>query len=380
MKNDKRKLEESNNIPPYILENIEKEKKIGMMINEIKRDLRTNPVYKSFFGQYNKTSVETFIDQYAFKKTSYLTYGELYKSNEEKNILRYQLEADERLWEIQKKKLFNIECQWRAEEVKIAGIEITLDFEFWQKNIENCSFIEPITEEDLELYLEYMQSDNFFDFNLSYSWHTYSDIKKAASEDGEIPPWYEFYDSRKGTGSLLLLPDIRGDKEAYYINVWQKHNMPKEKPERKTRREAPDSRPILYSNDRRTLEEFIRKFESKKVLEYFKLYEKELNKSNDEVEQAIETLKNADEEVPIESSLNWREAVIQAARKYEQRKLVEALRKAYKQYSYRLNIGIAQEVHSSDRNIQWVKEWADEVKHQILEARVLLGEPADLNF
>lgn len=380
MRNDSMKQEEKN-IPSYILDNIEKEKQIGLMINEIKKDLKTNSVYKKFFDQYNQNSVDTFIDQYAFKKTSYLTYGELYKANEEKNILRYQLEAEERLWEIQRKKLFNLECQWRAELIKIPEIEISLDFEYWEKNIENCPFVGPITDEDFELYTDYLLGDNFYDFDLSYSWQTYNDIKKSAADDGEIPPWYEFYDSRKGTTSFMLLPDTRGGKEAYYISVWQKNHSVKAKAAQKENgRQKKDKRPILFSNDIAVLEEFIKRFESKKLLEYFRLYEKEVNKSNDEIDQALEILKNADEDVPIESSYNWREAIIMAARRYEQRKLAEALKQVYRQYLYRLKVGISQETHGSHGNIQWMKDWASEVKEQIIEARKLLGEAPDLNF
>lgn len=379
MKNNRKVSEE---IPEYILENIEKEKKIGVMISETKKELQTNPVYKEFFEKYNPASIESFIENYALKKTRYLTFGEMLKENEENAFIRRQMEAEERLWEIQRKKLFNLECQWRAEMIKIQGIEITLDFEYWEKNIENCPFLSPIAQDEFDLYHEYILSEEFSDFNLDYLWMGYNEIKESLKEDDAIPPWYEYFDNHMGTGSLLWLPDIRGEKEEYYLRILREHNSPKEKikPGRRRKLTKTDPRPYLYGHELSNIEEFIKKFENSKVLEYFYLYEKELNSSNNELERALNVLKEADEKVPVEQNEDWRGAIIHAAKRYEQRKLAAACQKAYSQYLYRTKVGIAHEVHSSDSNIAWAKEWAEQVKHQIIQAREISGEPADLNF
>jgi len=367
------------NPPEIIKENIDQEKKLIKMINEIRSDLKTNPQYKNFFDKYNPLSVESFIDNYAIRKSRYLTFGEMLSKNEENTMLRQQIEADERLWEIQRKKLFDLECRWRAEQIEIEQIEISADFEFWSKNIENCPFLEKITEDDYELYLEYLLSDGFYDYNLDFSWMGYVDIKQSLSEDGNIPPWYEFYDIHKGTGSLLFLPDIRGEKEEYYLNLWKK-NIAETKKKQKKKSVTLDSRPRLYGYDLSVIENFIKKFENKRLLEYFKLYEKELNKSNDEVDQAIQILKESDEMIPIESHYDWRSAVIQAARRLEQRKIADSFKQAYKKYLYRDRVGIAHEIHSNENSIEWVKDWVEELKREIIEARRMNNEPANLNF
>ncbi|MDP4173803.1 MAG: hypothetical protein Q8933_07535 [Bacteroidota bacterium] len=379
MKNNRKVSEE---IPGYILENIEKEKKIGAMINEAKKELKTNPIYKEFFEKYNPASIDSFIENYALKKTRYLTFGEMLKENEENALIRRQMEAEERLWEVQRKKLFNLECQWRAEMIKIPEIEITLDFEYWEKNIENCPFLNPISQDEFDLYYQYLLSDEFNDFNLDFLWMGYMEIKESIKENDNIPPWYDYFDNHMGTGSLLWLPDVRGEREEYYLKVWKDYNSPKDKAsaKRKKKIKNSDPRPNLYGHELSNIEEFIKRFENNKILEYFYLYEKELNTSNNELERALNILKEADEKVPIDQSEDWRSAVIHAAKRFEQRKLASACRQAYSQYLYRIKVGIAHEVHSSDSNITWAKEWSQQVKERIIQARTLLGEPADLNI
>lgn len=375
----KNKKSREQNPPEILKDNIDQEKRLVKMINEIRSDLKSNPQYRLFFDKYNPLSVESFIDNYAIRKSRYLTFGEMLSKNEENVMLRQEIEADERLWEIQRKKLFDLECRWRAEQVQIKEIEITADFDYWNKNIENCPFIDKINEEDYELYLEYLISDGFYDYNLDYTWMAYVDIKQSLSEEGNIPPWYEFYDNRKGTGSLLFLPDIRGEKEEYYLNLWKK-TISENKRKQKKKSITLDARPRLYSYDLSVVEDFIKQFESKRLLEYFRLYEKELNKSNDEVDQAIQILKEADEMIPIESHYDWRSAIVQAARKLEQRKIVDSFKRAYKKYLYRDKVGIAHEIHSNENSITWVKDWVDELKNEIIQARRINNEPANLDF
>jgi hypothetical protein len=354
------------------------EGEIALLFNTIKKELKTDKAYEEFFKQYNADSVDAFIENYASKKARYITYGEMLNKNSEQASIRRQDEAEERLWEIQRKKLFDLECQWRAESLKIPQIEITTDFEFWEKNIASCPFLSQITEDEFELYVDYIASDDFFDFKMEYMWMNYNDIKGRYKEHGSIPPWYEYYDLRKGTGSFLILPDIRGDKEEYYLNIWRSHKAAefdsKIKPVKK------DTRPFLKSYDIKVIEDFIKKFENLRMHEYFKMYEDELYKSNDEVERAFITLKEADEEISLPFNTDWRSSLIQAARNYEKRKLIEALRNAYSKYKYRLEVGISPETLDQEDNIEWIKEWSDEVKNKIVNARVLNNETADLNF
>ncbi len=383
MRSESNKIpDDENNIPQYILENIENEKKIGMMISEFKNDLQSNPAYRDFFEKFDPMSVETFIESYASKKANYIVFGEMHRANEEKKVLRYQIEAQERLWEIQRKKLFNIQCRWRAGLIDIKEVEISHDFEYWESNIGNVPFLTPITEDEFELYYDYVMSENFNDFDLNYIWMGFQDIKETYKKEGTVPPWFEYYDLRMGSGSLMELPDVKGDKEKFYLNTWRKSKLTKHKVFQKKNLQfvKTDTRPILPIYDLNVLENFIKNYESSRILDYFNLYEREMKKSNDDLEQAIKILREADEQVPVDSNEDWRDAIISAARKYEQQKIADALQKVYRQYVTRMNFGIAQENHNSEENLQRIKEWINQIKLEIIQAREMLGEPADLNF
>jgi hypothetical protein len=374
------KIPGGNNIPQFILQNIEREKRIGEMITEFKNELRNNTKYKEFFDQFDPASVDSFIENYASKKASFITFGEAHRENEEKKVLRYLQEAEERLWEIQRKKLFNLQCQWHAELIKIPEIEISVDFEYWETNIGNCPFITSIANDEFDLYLDYILCEDFNDFKMDYSWMGYQEIKDAYRKNQPIPPWYEFYDNRMGSGSLLLLPDIRGEKEKHYLDVWRNSKIRLRTKKQFYSLQTQVSKPSIAMYNNFVIEDFIKKFENSKMLDYFHCYEREMKKSNDELEQALKVLQDADEDVQIESNLNWREAVILAAKKYEQKKIAEALKQVYSRYLYRINFGIAQEIHSPEENVGRIKDWISQIKNEIIQGRKLLEEPGDLNF
>jgi|YNPMSStandDraft_2_1061718.scaffolds.fasta_scaffold00120_3 hypothetical protein len=350
---------------------------------EFIEDLKTNPKYKEYFERFNYASVQNFIQAYALKKYAMLKYGESYLKNEEREFLQKKQKAERRLWEIQQKKLFNLQCLWRAEKIKIPEISVSYDFFYWEKNIENCPFLDPISEEDFDLYYEYILSDQFKEIDWIYSWQDYDRIKEEYhKEGGQIPEWYAFYDARRGTEDYLLMEDIRGNKEKFYLEVWHNYQMKKygniEAPDIYKRY---DERPDLNIYDPYVVEDFIKRFESPKLLEYYRAYRRNVEEIQDpELDMALEILRNADEKVEIQANEDWREAVILAARNYQKRQIAIAHRQSYQNYLYRNIYQIAHEVHAEEFEIQWYKDLADQMKARIIEARVILGEPPNLDF
>ncbi|HEX3073142.1 MAG TPA: hypothetical protein VHP30_05975, partial [Ignavibacteriales bacterium] len=142
-----------------------------------------------------------------------------------------------------------------------------------------------------------------------------------------------------------------------------------------------DERPDLNVFNPDSVEEFIKKFENSKMIEYFRAYQKTVKNENDlELDQAIDILKGADGQVEIEGSDNWRASILDAAKKYQQKKIAIAHRQTYQNYVYRNMYKIAHETHAEEGEIKWYKEYADLMKNRIIEGRVLNGEPADLNY
>src|ERR1035437_4003016 len=105
----------------YKAEELKKEEENQRIINESYEDLQNNPKYKEFFEQYNSDSVKEFMKHYALEKGSWTKHGKLFLQMELKFTNQFRTHAYEGLWEIQQKKLFNLQCLWRAEQIELIG-------------------------------------------------------------------------------------------------------------------------------------------------------------------------------------------------------------------------------------------------------------------
>lgn len=276
MKNKKPALSE------YTLESIEQDKKRARIIKDTKKDLETNPGYKEFFSRYREDSVKSFIKYYASDKANYLIEGE-YFLNEKDNIdSDIKKQASNCLWEIQQKKLFNLQCQWRAEQLKIKEIESVQDFMYLHRAIKKCTFVSPVTEEEVQLYIKYLSTDtdDHYDHWNYHGWNDYTDYKRyiERNDPDRINPlsqWYKFYDAHKGTDTLLDLPDVRDEKEEFYSKIWFEKEHKKKMAALKAKQSEEDKRPYLSSRGE-DLENFIRRFEEKAVIKYHEAKKKTL--------------------------------------------------------------------------------------------------------
>ncbi len=216
------------------------------------------------------------------------------------------------------------------------------------------------------------------------SWQDYEEIKEAYNTDNanrNFPEWYDFYNGRKGTGVYMLLPDIRGEKEEFYLDLWRASKKKEwDENQKKYPLNNPASHKFINFYDKDLVAWFVSTFENKEVQHYYKAFEWS-NKNGDDkemLEEDLELLFDADEFVPIESNMNWKEAIKIAAQKYRLRKTAEALPEAYEQYlmTIQMGIGFASE---NDLFNDFTKTKEDRINH-ILLARKLNGEPEDLNF
>jgi hypothetical protein len=310
----------------------------------------------------------------------WMQYGTRYADNIEFDGVKWVYSAFEHLQTIQQKKLFDVQCLWRAEKLIIKEVEICVDFRLWENNILNCPFIEPVSIEDIELYQQYLHQENKEPLGWMESWQEYKEIKEAYNTNNEnrnFPEWYDFHNGRTGKGVLMTLPDIRGEKEEFYIELSrQKHrveNAAKNEEWERTR----DKRQWLQSYDAKHMEWFVNTFENKESQRLYKAYQwNDRNDGKKEIlEEDLALLFSTDEPVPISAHYDWTEAVKIAAEKYRTKKIIEAIPEAWEQYMINIQTGIAFEPNS--HSFQNIKEM---VMGYILEGRVLNGEPADLNF
>ena len=189
-----------------------------------KSDLENNPNLIKLYEEYKPESIASFIDHYVQEKLFVLEHGADYVEWEENAQLEWVDKAFDCLKEIQQKKLFDLQCHWRAEKIQLPGIEICFDLKLWERNIINCPLIPPVSTDELDLYEKYLLSDNFqvIGFYLWEFWQDYDTIIEAVNSDeadGSFPEWYDFYNQNKGTGVYLLFPDIRGEKEKFYADL-----------------------------------------------------------------------------------------------------------------------------------------------------------------
>ncbi len=352
---------------------------------EYLEDLNTNPKYKEVFDNYLPSSLDSFKIDYTLMKANLFLYGKFYIKLEEESVTKYYKAAQKRFWDIQQKKLFDLQCRWRAEEIKIPGIEVCADFESWGQHISICPFLPPVTQHEFDLYIEFISLNGIKEsYEWIYNWQDYEEFKENFEKDCETddcyPLWYKYHDSMMNLDYMHKLRDIRGEKEEFYLDIIreirQKGN------EEKNKGKPPivyDKRPGVH-DDPNSVIEFIELFEDAKLLKMHKALTRSYEADDDEVlNEAIKTLETADETMDMNFNDNWRRGILTAADKYKTKRIIKELKKYYNDYLFRLNINLPmedtydKETDTAAFKIQWRKE-------DILKAREIRGEPGDFNF
>lgn len=354
-------------------------------------ELRANEKAQEFLKKFNPSSVQSFIPHYISHKTMWHKFGEFHLGQQSGHDLKWVEAANEHLKIILQKKLFDLQCLWRAEKITLPGIEICYDFDIWGHDIFNCPFLDPITEEEVELYQEYLQHDDTIALDdniiINYcNWQAYDNIKEAAETeepDWEVPEWYIFHNDRLGTGSYLLLPNTRGEKEEFYRDLSRKERKAEIKKTAEADNTPTTAKPpvsnqsyISYYKETDT-EDFVNKFEDKLTRQYYKAFKWFDNNSSDAEEyvEMMDELLKADEMIPMEANTDWREGLRKTLIRYRAGKICDALPEALKQYlmTRSMNIGFPHNGNMS-REVRYC------FLDPILAGRKLNGEPEDLNF
>ena len=354
------------------------------MIHATKEELYCKGRYKNFFENYDEETIHAFIDEYAKKKTHYLLNGDKLISEEENCQLYFRNLAETLIWEIQQKKLFDLQCLWRAEKIKIESIKVTRDFEYLESSIKNCNLIDAIDRDELQLYLDYILSDDYSDEKKYTRWQDYDAIKCYSLQllpDSIIPEWYLYHYKMTESQNLLDLPDIKGEKELHYLEILRKEKLHMQNHDQ-INHDAQSETKLPLAINYKTFEFFISTFEDKSLLKYFHAAEKfhpDLNK-NSELDEALYILRIADEKVPVITNRNWKDGVIEAAKYFKTKKVAEALLVLFDEYTMRIKTNLPFNDGAETTRQQLILRNVDNYKKQILKARELKGEAADFNY
>jgi hypothetical protein len=350
-------------------------------------DLQTNPVYRDFFAQFNSGSVRLFIKAYAHRKALYSVRNDEFQEATSPKAFRYLMLAEEGLWAIQQKKLFNLQCTWRAEQVQYRGIEHSAQFGVFSSHIQHSPYITPVTSTELELYMSFLKSEHV-QTGVS-SWQDYETCRAEyhagytsdVTSENFTPSWYRFYDEHMGTGSLMDLPDIRGLKENRYRSVARQRKL--EEMKQQANVNAIDDRPYLSIYDTVLLERFLKRFEDKETLRFFREIE-DLYRNAErgiDVDEAIGLLKESKRSVPLKSAGDWKDGIVSAARRIEGEQIANVMPVVFQEYLVRRENGLGH-AYSFKDNLQEerAQTTGEMARMQILEGRRILGEPLNFRF
>jgi hypothetical protein len=360
--------------------------RVTQLTEKFLKDLNENPRYKTFFEQYNADSIKGFKEYYAKEKATLHVYHKYQVDQIEHDQYRFYNIAWEKLWEIQQRKLFDMQCLWRARQIEIPEIKVSYDFVLWEKFVKQCTFLSPISQTEFERYLRYFEVtsyDDIFQERFFYiQWQDYENLQDyylhgESNQDEDPPAWYEYYEQVTGYSSYYLLPDIRGELENNYIKFSSKKDEGKipDKPNPVT-----DTRPDYKYYLSYELEKFTKQFEefSTKYIrdckeKYFDIYEDE------ELNDAVELLHLADTAIHLDNCKNWRESIIEAANAFEKQKVIEVFPQVYNDYLFRIqnNLGFA---NDNKYDIFNENSFNSFYRNLVLDGRENLGEPRDFNF
>lgn len=354
-------------------------------------EVKINPKTQVFLEQYQQFDWKHLYKQYAFNKMLAYKNAAMYRDKNERQKTQWIDAAEEHLRVIQQKKLFDAQCKWRAGQEIYDEVEICFDFTVWEKDVMTCLFIEEPSTYDVELYCEYLTHSNNVELQLNgpYQWQDYEEFKEVYVTDvdnGNLPAWYEFHNSRTGNGILLTFPDIKGKLEQMYMKLAiedKKKNAPPAAPYIP----HPDAnKPYLHYYDKQIHLELARQIETKEMVNIFKEYvEATAHRSTWEHENAAENFhylsEIKDELVPIESHQDYRIALNRAVKEYRSKKIAEHLPLALEQYQRKrklkeMGIDSFEDKDNDDFYQRLRKRNAD----NILLGRKLSGEPLDFNF
>jgi len=306
-----------------------------------------------------------------------------YDENEE-----YLQQARDVLQYILQKKLFNLQLQWRAGLIVIDEVQNSFDFYFWEKHIEYCPFIPPITRNELEIMKKYLQNNYFKSLHEGEYWQFYLALMER-DEDGmyqNIPEWYDFYDAMFGTGQLMILPNTRGQKEDYYIEIAQEANRKEYEENYKNNPVQPFLRSIyMWYKD---LDEFVAHCEKDPYFKrLFQLWQNDMhpeyndNEYVDEfVERAIKILESADRPIILSKDEIWHQAIINSADRYVTDRILEVLDSAYEEYVTLIDLGITKRFTPDEELNEREHATFRGFTEMILKGRELCGEPRNFDI
>ena len=367
--------------------NIEKSERDKISYDKYVYELNNSEKFKDYFSKYTPDSVERFINYYVTFKMQWYEYKEVYKKVNENEANQWIGGALKALEEIKQKKLFNLQCLWRAEKMKSEAIKICYDFDNWERQILWCPVVD-IEQSDIDFFIHFLNESSLdFDFQEMHCSQDHGWVIKDYTERENLfyyTKWYEFYDKEFGTDSYLKLPDLRGDKEDVYIKLEYEERV-RLNPEMYAYSNDTTRLPDLKCYEDNFIEIFIKENETPSFYEGYMEQKKtiEVWDENDEIDADMEILmENESMYYPIVPAKDWRIAIKRTAEKYRRERTIELLPQAFEMYKKHKGekFYFPSLDYKSFEDMEEQHHFKNGYMKKIMTGRKLKGEPEDLNF
>ncbi|RYZ21161.1 MAG: hypothetical protein EOO16_14105 [Chitinophagaceae bacterium] len=367
----------------------EKERKLVEIEDLFFDELKGRPDVRAWLEQhrhYANDNYESFLRQHVHHKRHLVSLagymlGELERPPE----LRFSKECAACLEAIQQKKLFDLQLQWRAEQIVLPGVSLSIDFKKMGREIMTCPLIDPVSPGDMELMKAFLATDDgaeWIKWGGHEDWQDYDDFFGEHGDEEDYPRWYRYCDEHRGTAHLLLLPNHRGKKEEYYEELGREVARKRKAEEEPPPPAAPvDTRPSLsYWGEQQ--EEFYRRFEDP----YFQaLFAQEKQRQLEEREadgdfdpdDDLYYLQRCTVQAPMPPSDNWRAALHWCMIRSVGMSVSQELDLAWSEYCFFRETGIVTLPEREKYDMEWLYEM---VRNHILDGREACGETRDFDF
>lgn len=308
---------------------------------EIAQELEANQELWEAYKEHREPDVQNLIKSYALAKARLVVQGNYTQMHYQKLLDEWNKRAWFALGEIQHKKLFDMQCRWRSGQLELDGLETSYHFTNLARPILDIDILPPITEEDLDKYLQFLNSSygvvNHY-YYLTDHQH-YDQIKEMheKSYDG-MPAYYEFHYTVCGNTALLNLPNIKGEEERRLILLALerlKENDQNKKPAQTSQKKFLN---YATSEEKIKLAHFLGEKEVARFIRDLDVWARE--KPSFETDWAMDYLSLCyPEPVPMPSASNWQNAIEKAALDHITSKVHEMLPVIYDEYLLKKKLG-----------------------------------------
>lgn len=390
----------------------EKESDRNILYEELRaqfeQDICSNPLYDEFFADYEDRVRPNAARHLAVTKINTLKLGKFLE--QDKNVMHHYLvrHLAEKVYRtlILQKKLFNLQCLWRAGRIHIPQIYCTMHFQYWQEHILRCPFIEPPTDNDVEILKRFLAQNEVFltDSIIDHRWqlnlgHNFRD------SEGEIegyPEFYAFYDREAGTEYLTKYEDVVGKAERRYLKAAWNHRSKQMKannppppvaqqPDDDLAAAPPPPAGVLGYVPRNLFDDFVARCEHKYIAYLHKRScrkrdaDRKLRDKYDDDEEftlslAVRYLKYIAKPVYTTGRMLWYKDIIRCAAIVQHEEIIAVLDKVHHDETITRPANsrtfIINPDYSDCKYSNHITEWVD----TILEGRELLGEPRNFDY